>query len=101
MGCESKHIDDKVLYQAFIKAFNAMIENKDYFMEKWKKNSKSENILVRYKANQFIKIIDNAEPIKEFNMNLFFTIIDKMTVLEGDKIIVTLLDETEIECERE
>lgn len=33
-GYNNKHIDDKVLYQAFIDTFNAMIENKDYFIEK-------------------------------------------------------------------
>lgn len=30
-------------------------------------------------------------------MDLFFRIIEKMTVFEGEKIIVTLLDGTEIE----
>jgi site-specific DNA recombinase len=32
-GCQNKHIDDIVLYKAFVNTFNAMIENKDYFME--------------------------------------------------------------------
>lgn len=66
-------------------------------MEKWKDGLKSENVLVRYKSKQFIKIIENAEPIKEFDVNLFLKIIEKMTVFEGQKIIVTLLDGTEIE----
>ena len=59
-SCDNKHIDDSVLYKAFINAFNAMIENRDYFMEKWKEEVQSENALVRYKAKQFIKIIENA-----------------------------------------
>lgn len=42
-------------------------------------------------------MIVNAEPIKEFNMDLYFRIIEKMIVFDGDKIIVTLLDVTEIE----
>lgn len=66
-------------------------------MEKWKEHLKSENLLQRYKANQFMRIIENAEPIEEFDMDLFFRIIEKMTVFEGEKIIVTLLDRTEIE----
>jgi hypothetical protein len=33
-GCESKHIAAGVLYQAFINTFNAMSENKDYFLGK-------------------------------------------------------------------
>jgi hypothetical protein len=32
---ENKHIDDRVLYQAFVNSFNAMVENKEYFIEKW------------------------------------------------------------------
>lgn len=97
-GCENKHIDDRVLYQAFVNTFNAMIENKDYFMEKWKMHLKSDNLLLRYKAKQFIKIINNAEPIESFDMDLYFRIVEKMAVFEGRKIIVTLLVGTEIEC---
>ena len=96
-GCENKHIDDKVLYQAFINTFNAIIENKGYFMEKWKDELQSESVLLRYKAGDFIKIIKDAVPIKEYDMDLFFRIIEKMTVFEGQKIILTLLDGTEIE----
>jgi len=100
-SCENKHIADRVLYQAFINTFNAMIENKDYFMEKWKAEMQSQNLLQRYKAGEFIKMIVNAEPIKEFNMDLYFRIIEKMIVFDGEKIIVTLLEETEIECKIE
>lgn len=96
-GCDNKHIYERVLYQAFINTFNAMIENRDYFMQKWKEHLKSGNDLVRYKAGQFIKIIEDVEPIKEFDMNLFCKITEKMTVFEGNEIIVSLLDGTEIE----
>ncbi|MDT8719450.1 hypothetical protein IAI10_22625 [Clostridium sp. 19966] len=54
-------------------------------------------MLQRYKAKQFMRIIENAEPIEEFDMDLFLRIIEKMTVFEGEKIIVTLIDVTEIE----
>lgn len=74
-----------------------MFENKNYFMEKWKEHLKSDNLLQRYKAKQFMRIIENAESIEEFDMDLFFRIIEKMTVFEGEKIIVTLIDGTEIE----
>lgn len=44
-----------------------------------------------------MKIIENAEAIREFHMDLFFRITEKMTVFEGDKIIVTLIDGTDVE----
>ncbi|WAG61796.1 hypothetical protein LL037_16580 [Clostridium estertheticum] len=66
-------------------------------MEKWKAESQSENLLRRYKADEFIKMIAEAEPIKEFDIDIYFKMIEKMIVFEGNKIIVTLLDGTEIE----
>jgi len=71
------------------------------FIEKWKDGLKSENILVKYKAKQFIEILENAEPINEFDIDIYFKIIEKMIVLEENKIIVTLLDGTNIECQIE
>lgn len=100
-SCENKHVDDTVLYKAFVSVFNEMVENKEYFMEKWKVGLQSENFLIRYKTKQFIKILKNAKVLEEFDIDLFFRIIEKITVFEGEKIIVTLLDGTEIECEIE
>jgi site-specific DNA recombinase len=45
-----------------------------------------------------MEIITGAKPITEFDMDLYFKIAEKMTVFEGDKIIVSLLNGTEIEC---
>lgn len=66
-------------------------------MEKWREGLQNENVLLKYKINQFIKILEKVEPIEEFNMNLFFRIIEKMTVFEGEKIIVSLLDGSDVE----
>lgn len=71
-SCEIKHIDDKVLYQAVINTFNVMVENKNYFMEMLKKYLKSDNLLQKYKAKQFMRIKENTEIIGEFYMDLFF-----------------------------
>lgn len=100
-GCDSKHIDDKVLYEAFINTLNALIENRDYFMNKWQERLANDNVLQRYKARQFIRIIAEAEPITEFDVNLYFSLVEKMTIYDNGRIIVTLLDSTEVECEIE
>ena len=96
-GCESKHVDDRILYQAFINAFNAVVENKKYFMEKWGKGLNSDNILVRYKTKQFMDIIKGARHIDEFKVDVYFKMVEKMQVFEREKMIVSLLDGTEIE----
>lgn len=100
-GCENKHVDDEVLYQTFINVFNVILENKDYFIEKWREKISSDNLLEKYKAKQFIEIVTKAKSISQFDANLFFALVEKMKVLKEGMVIVTLLDGTEIECEIE
>ncbi|WP_378954369.1 recombinase zinc beta ribbon domain-containing protein [Pelosinus sp. sgz500959] len=100
-GCVSKHIDDGVLYQAFVGAFNVMVDNKAYFIEKWHESLENDNLLKRYKAKQFIQIITAAEPITEYDVELYFALVEKITVFDGGRLIVSLLDGTSVECEIE
>lgn len=100
-GCGSRHIDDGVLYQAFVDVFNAMVEQKEYFLEKWQSRLASNNVLVQYKARQFIRILTEAMVIKKFDVNLYFALTEKITVYEDGRLVVSLLDGTDIECEIE
>ena len=97
-GCESGHIDDGVLYQAFVDAFNAMVENKESFTGKWQERLESDNALVRYKAKQFIGIMADVEVIDEFDAELYFALVERITVYDGGRLVVRLLDETVVEC---
>lgn len=97
-GCESRHIDDGVLYQACVDVFNALVENKDYFMGKWRERLVSDNVLVRYKARQFMGIIADSGVISEFDLELYFAMVEKMTVCDGGRVIASLLDGTDVEC---
>lgn len=98
-GCSTTHFEDKALYNIFINVFNAILENKDYFMQKWCEKENGENHLEKYKAKQFIEIINMAEPIEHFDMDLTFKLVEKITVYTENKVIVTLLDGTEVECQ--
>jgi len=96
-GCANRHIDDGVLYQAFINVFNMMLENKNYFLGKWKEMRESDNALVQYKAKQFAKIITEIGRIKEFDVELYFALTEKVFVYDGGRLMVVLLDGTEVE----
>lgn len=54
-------------------------------------------VLYQTFINTFNAIIENVELIKEFDVNLFLKLIEKMTAFEGEKIIVSLIDRIEIE----
>ena len=97
-SCENKHIEDKVLYQAVIDSFNAILENKEYFIEKGELKKASGDVLQKYKSHHLMKIIEKATPLKQFDIDIYFKVVEKMTVNDGNIIILTLLDGTEIEC---
>ena len=48
-------------------------------------------------TQQFIEIIKEAEILNEFDIDIYFKIIEKMIVFEENKIIATLLEGTEVE----
>jgi len=100
VGCENKHIDDKVLYNAFIKVYNAIIEKREQFLDKWKENLQDENVLNRVIGKRFIEIFENAREIKEFDPNLFYIMVEKFTV-KRTEIAVCILDKTEFILESE
>ena len=54
IGCTNKHIYDKTLKEVFADTFNTMIENTDFFMEKWNELMVNGNELQKYKSKQFI-----------------------------------------------
>lgn len=94
--CWNKHIDEEVLYKAFISSFNALVENKEHFMEKWK--AEGENELMRYKVREFIEIVENGAEIEEFDLDLYFRMVEKMMVFGDEKVVVNFLEGTEVEC---
>ncbi len=97
-GCESRHIDDEFLYQTFVNVFNMMVENKNCFLDKWKGMRESDCSLRRYKAKQFAEIIMEKGRIKEFDIDLYFALTEKVVVHDGGRLMVVLLDGTEVEC---
>ena len=97
-GCESRHIDDGVLYQAFVDVFNTLVENKDYFLDKWKELRESDNSLRRYKTKQFSNIITEEGRISNFDSDLYFALTEKIVVFGEGRLVVSWLDSTEVEC---
>lgn len=46
-------------------------------------------------------ILADAGSINEFDVDLYFALVEKVKVYEGGRLIVNLLDGTELECEVE
>jgi site-specific DNA recombinase len=97
VGCDNRHVDDEVLYKAFVEAYNALVENKEHFIAKWEEQTAGEDILVKVTSKIFIGIFKDAKIIEKFDVDLYFKIVEKITVCDDDKVMVSILDGTEIE----
>lgn len=97
-GCDNRHINDDVLYRAFVSAFNAVLENRENFMSKWEEQTESEDILKRVTTKRFVDIFNNAQQLELFDDELYFKLVEKIVVYEDYRLIVNLLDGAEFEC---
>lgn len=81
--------------------FNAVVENIDYFMGKWKSLVNSDDILKRATARKFIDVFQSTAAITVFDSDLYFKLVEKITIYYHSKLVISLLDGSEIECEIE
>lgn len=68
------------------------------FLDKLKGMRENDNVLARYKAKQFSKIIAETGPIKDCDVDLYFALTEKVIVYGDSRLIVVLLEGTEVEC---
>ncbi len=94
IGCENKHIDDKVLKDSFIEVYNEIVEKREQFLNKWRKTLQDENVFNRVVAKRFISIFQTANKIEEFEADLFYMTVEKIIVTKTE-IVVCLLEKTE------
>ena len=101
MGCANRHVEEETLIKAYLMAWNALVENREDFMEQWTEQLQSENLLEGYRAEKFIEYTDGAEPLTEMDTNFMLKTLDHIKVFEDGTLLVVFLDGTEIECKNE
>ncbi len=100
IGCDNRHVDEETLIKAYIMAWNAIVKNRDDFMEQWKEQMKSDNLLEGYRAEKFIEYTEDAHPITEMDTDFMLKTLDHIKVSFDGTLTVVFLDGTEIECKK-
>ena len=101
LGCGNRHVEESTLEKAFVMAWNAVLENKEYFWQKWEEQKKSENLLEAYRGMDFQNIVEDAKPLKKMETDFMLWVLDHIKVFEDGTLMVVFLDGTEIECKNE
>ena len=72
-----------------------------YFISKWQERLESDNLLKRYKSKQLVAIVSSRQKFDEFDIDLYFAMVEKIMVVGRKQMIVSLLDGAQVECETE
>ena len=82
MGCANRHVEEETLIKAYLMAWNALVENREDFMEQWTEQLQSENLLESYRAEKFIEYTDGAKPLTEMDTDFMLKTLDHIKVLK-------------------
>ena len=101
LGCDNRHIDEDVLMQVFILAWNQLVAGKEAKIKSLKKAAKTGNELEKYYANAFIEKVIKVGTIEEFDTDLFLSVIESIVVYPDGRMVTCFLEGTEITIEGE
>ena len=96
LGCDNRHVDEAVLMQVFVLAWNQLVSQQDELKNRWKQVARGENELEKYYAKAFTDQVDKIGLIKEFDTFLFLATVESLNVYEDGKMVVRFLEGTEI-----
>lgn len=62
-GCDTGHVDEEVLKNVFVEGFNTLIDNKQYFLDKWRQDLVEADELKTYRVKEFRGILEQTEKL--------------------------------------
>lgn len=98
VGCTSENLLEKVLYDAFVVAWNALRDNRESMLPEWGHTMQKGNALESIRAQQFMEL--TAQPrLREIDLGLVGKCLEYVVVNEGGVLDFHFLDGSQISVE--
>jgi hypothetical protein len=91
MLCTDIEIDANLPKEAFVKAYNQMISNREDYLPVLERAMKGEDLLTRYRAKELIDLMKSGQKLNKFDYELSLKILDHIEVTLDGKLIVIFL----------
>lgn len=78
-------------------AWNRLLECRDMLVPEWEEKMQGEDLLVRFRAMDFMEITKEAQPLQEVDIDLMLRTVEYIRVYESGMVVTVFLDGTEIE----
>ena len=82
-------------------AWNAILENREDFLEGWREQARSEDALAAFRAKQFIQLTKDATPLRVLDLALVGKTLEHCTIEPLGVINFYFLDGTQLGIEIE
>jgi len=92
-GCGMETISEDSIHQAFIKAWNKIIENRADYLPKWREYAKGDNPLLAFRSKQMMELT-KGKTMKELDLRLVGKVLDHCVVHSKSAIDIHFLDGT-------
>lgn len=97
LGCSNRHLDEDTITKVYIIAWNELVRNKEGLKAKWEKIIEGEDVLLKYKTKQIIKLVEIMSPLEEVDIDLMLKTLDIVRVYEDGRVVIKFYDGTEME----
>ncbi|GAA0109235.1 recombinase family protein [Clostridium tertium] len=97
LGCTSRHVEETVLKEVFILAWNTLLENSDEIKKRWERYAEFGNPLEQYRALQFADMTEDATKITSCETDFLLRTLDHIKVYESGKLVIKFMEGTELE----
>jgi hypothetical protein len=100
VGCKGCNLFEKDLEQAFLTAWNGIVENREGFLPAWEKQIKEGDALEKWRAGQMVQL--TAEPpLETVCVEIVNMALESVEVQDGGLLRFRFLDGTELEIDTE
>lgn len=98
--CGNRYVTDETFTKLFVMSWNEIVEHQADYQERWQKNIKGDDVLLRYKTKLVMKHAE-AGTINKFDSALMMAVMDHITVFEDGRLKIRFYDGTEFEVATE
>ena len=98
-SCGNDLMKEEILHEAFIEAWNYLLENRDLYVPEWEKKVHGDDLLVAYRAKQFLKLTKKAKPMRELDKSIVSKTFEKSIIYPMGAVEFYFLDGTVVEVD--
>ncbi len=99
-GCKGCNLFEKDLEQAFLTAWNGIVENREGFLSAWEKQIREGDAMEKWRAGQMVQL--TAEPpLETICPEIVNMVLESVEVHDGGLLHFHFLDGTELEIDTE